>query len=156
MTLGDVHLRRPALHGVRLPQDGRPPAGPVPDRHFCHVVRDTATLNLRPLLAYADAAVARYYAGRPGVGREPAWQEARHPDGHCRRRHLRRVLVSHPAATGAEEPRHLQPDVGRHHVANRGALPGLHELVCQPDSVRLLVGELPQGVPQVLLLQPTG
>ena len=53
---------------MRLPQDGRPPAGPVPDRHFCHVVRDTATLNLRPLLAYADAAVARYYAGRPGVG----------------------------------------------------------------------------------------
>lgn len=63
--------------------------------------------------------------------------------------YLRGVLVPDPDHPSDEEfplVQHHQP--GTSGGADRGPDPGLHELVRQPDPVRLPVGQLQEGLPQ--------
>lgn len=66
----------------------------VSDILLPHVVRDTAGHHMHPVRADADETVERSESRRAAtVGREPEGQEACHPNGRRRGRHIRLLLV---------------------------------------------------------------
>lgn len=67
----------------------------VSDIFLPHVVRDTAGYHMHPVRVDVDETVERREPGwATTVGREPAGQEARDPDGCGRGRYIRLLLVS--------------------------------------------------------------